>query len=413
MNTKEKQVFLLTYLTYVAYYFSRLNFSIALPEIESTLQYTKATLGLVAAAFSLSYAVGQFVNGQLVDRIGAKRLILAGLTLSILMSSIFSYVEDPFLLMVIWTINGYAQSTGWPSVIKIISSWFKSSIGTIGGIFGTCFLVGNVITWSLLGYVIANYGWRSAFLAPSFILILVAAIFYFGVSEKPERNKQVPMEPEVSKVKFGFKQMLFSKEIMIISLAYMLLQFVRSGFTLWAPSYLLETWNLRLDLTGYVSSIIPFGGIVGSVILGWLSDRTEKINRQKIILLLILLLNFILLIFCKEDVLNFQMGIMLLFSFGLALYTPHILMVTVIPLEYKEIYGAACVAGFIDGLGYIGTTFADPFIGWVADRQGWNEVMTFLFLTSSAAAFLTFIFVIIKADIKWEKIAKKLKPKLV
>lgn len=400
MNSEEKQAFLLTYLTYVAYYFSRLNFSIALPEIESNLQYTKATLGLIAAAFSLSYAVGQFVNGQLVDKIGAKRLILAGLTLSIIMSSIFGYVRDPFLLMVIWTINGYAQSTGWPSVIKIISSWFKSSIGTIGGIFGTCFLVGNMITWSLLGYIIVNYGWRSAFLTPSFILILVAAIFYLGVHEKPERNKQVPLEPNVSKVKFGFKKMLLSREIMVLSLAYMLLQFIRSGFTLWAPSYLFEAWDLRLDLTGYVSSIIPLGGIVGSIILGRLSDRIEKLERQKIIFSLIFFLNFILFIFCQKDILNFQLGILLLFLFGLALYTPHIFMVTVMPLEYKEIYSAAGVAGFIDGLGYIGTTFADPFIGWMADRQGWNGVMTFLFLTSSAATFLTFIFLIIKMDIK-------------
>jgi len=400
MNFEEKQVFLLTYLTYVGYYFSRLNFSIALPEIESDLQYTKAALGLIAAAFSSSYAVGQFINGQIVDKIGAKRLILAGLTLSIIMSSIFGCVKDPILLMIIWTINGYAQSTGWPSVIKIISSWFKTSIGTIGGIFGTCFLVGNVITWSLLGYIIANYGWRSAFLTPSFILILVAVIFYLGVREKPERNKQVPIEPEVSKVKFGFKQILLSKEIMVISLAYVLLQFIRSGFTLWAPSYLFETWGLRLDLTGYVSSIIPLGGIVGSVILGWLSDRTEKLDRQKITLLSLLFLNFTLFIFCQEFNLNFQLGIILLFSFGLALYTPHIIMVTVMPLEYKEIYGAAKVAGFIDGLGYIGTTFADLFIGWIADRQGWNGVMVFLFLTSLVATFLTFMFIIIETNIK-------------
>jgi sugar phosphate permease len=374
-----------------------------LPEIESNFRYTKATLGLIAAAFSLFYSIGQFVNGHLVDKIGAKKMILAGLALSIIMNSLFSYIRDPFLLMTIWAINGYAQSTGWPSVVKIISNWFKSSIGTIGGIFGTCFLVGNIVTWSLLGYIIANYGWQSAFSIPSLLLILVAAVFYLGVYEKPERNRQVTIESKVSNVKFGFKQILLSKEIIIVSLAYTLLQFIRSGFTLWAPSYLFETWNLKLDLIGYIASIIPLGGIAGSVIFGWLSDRSEKLERRKIMLLLTSFLNFILLIFYYETSYTLQLGAMLLFLFGLALYTPHILMVTLIPLEYKETYSAASVAGFIDGLGYMGTTFADPLIGWMANRQGWNGVMIFLLLTSLIVTLLNFTLVIIKVSSETEK----------
>ena len=59
-------------------------------------------------------------------------------------------------------------------------------------------------------------------------------------------------------------------------------------------------------------------------------------------------------------------------------------------MEEKESYGVAGVAGFIDGIGYIGLMFADPFIGWIVDVQGWNGVVTFWLVSSLTAALLVF-----------------------
>ena len=105
-------MFILTYIVYASYYLARLNFSVAIPLISGDLQYSKFTLGLIGGAFSISYAIGQFVNGQLVDSFGAKRIALLGLILSAVMSLLFGYVDVLLLFIAIWGINGYAQSTG-------------------------------------------------------------------------------------------------------------------------------------------------------------------------------------------------------------------------------------------------------------------------------------------------------------
>ena len=104
--------------------------------------------------------------------------------------------------------------------------------------------------------------------------------------------------------------------------------------------------------------------------------------------MLILFLSFTLFMFYRVASYSFQLSIALLFLSGLTLYGPHILMATVIPMEHKDTYGAASVAGFIDGVGYIGSTFADPFIGWIVDLQGWNAAVTFWLISSLAAALL-------------------------
>ena len=378
----------MTYVTYASYYLARLNFSIALPLMGEDLQFSKLALGLIGGAFSISYAIGQFINGQLIDSLGAKKIAVIGLILSAAMNLLFGYADLFILFVIIWCINGYAQSTGWPSVVKIISNWFKSGLGTVGGAFGSCFLVGNTIAWLLLGYITANFGWRNAFLAPSILLMSMAVLFYLGIEEKPKESKHDKKAGKTEAVKSRFKRILFSKEIVTISLAYMLLQFVRSGLTLWAPSYLFETYGLPLDVTGYMATAIPIGGIAGSIISGWLSDRAKNFRRTSIIFILILFLSLTLLTFYHAASYGFQVGIALLFLSGLVFYGPHTLIVTVIPMEHRDTYGAASVAGFIDGIGYIGSTFADPLIGWIVDIQGWSGAVTFWLLSSLIAALL-------------------------
>ena len=386
LNSAQKRVFILTYIVYASYYLARLNLSASLPSISEDLEYSRFTLGLIGGAFSLSYAIGQFINGQLVDRFGAKRIALLGLILSAAMNILFGYAGLLIFFLIAWSINGYAQSTGWPSVVKIISNWFKSSIGTVGGAFGSCFLVGNMIAWPLLGYITSNYGWRSAFLAPPFLLILMAILLFLCVDERPQGDGE-SATADLLRVKPGFKQILLSRNLIVISLAYTLLQFVRSGFTLWAPSYLFEKYRLSLDLSGYIAALIPIGGIVGSTIAGWVSDRT-RFGRTCIMFVLILFLSLTLFTFYHAASYSIQLGMILLFLSGLTLYGPHVLMATVIPMEHKDRYGAASVAGFIDGVGYIGLTFADPFIGWIVDAHGWNGAVSFWLISSLAAAFL-------------------------
>ncbi len=378
------RIFALTYVTYAVYYLTRLNFSLALPSIAMELGYTKLTLGVIGGAFSISYAIGQFVNGQLAENIGAKRMILMGLALTAAMNLIFGYTDLFILMVVAWSINGYAQSTGWPSVVKIISRRFRSALGTVGGFFGSCFLVGNMVAWSLLGLIMANYGWRATFLIPPVIVLMVAAVFYLGVEDRPSGGN----DARGGRVSFSLQRIALSKTLITVAAAYTLLQFVRSGFTLWAPSYLFETYDLPVDVTGYGVTVIPLGGIVGSVISGWLSDR-RRLRRPMVMFILTLTLTLILSIFHEASSYGLDAGILVLFLSGLALYGPHVLMATVVPMEHEESYGAAGVAGFIDGIGYLGLTFADPFIGWIVDNYGWGGAINFWFMSSLSSAFLT------------------------
>jgi len=63
----------------MTYYLGRLNYSIAKNSIESEFPVVNAeVLGAIGSAFFFMYAIGQFVNGAIGDKIGARRLVAIG-----------------------------------------------------------------------------------------------------------------------------------------------------------------------------------------------------------------------------------------------------------------------------------------------------------------------------------------------
>jgi len=387
-NSSRIHIFILTYITYATYYLTRLNFSVALPSIAMDLGYPKFMLGLIGGAFSMVYALGQLINGQLAERFGAKKLITIGLLLSATVNILFGYTEMGAAMILLWAVNGYAQSTGWPSVVKIISEWFgEGSRGKISGLFGTCFLVGSIAALTFSGYILSKFGWRALFLLPPMILIILVIPFNLGVRNRDRAYEENGYDPKSSRV---FSRLILSRKILTVTAAYILLQFVRSGFSLWAPSYIFEVYGASLEYASYGAAIIPIGGVAGSIISGWMSDKLEGSRRVPIMAVMTLSLCFTLLLLYRSMEFGLTTSITLLFLGGLTLYGPHVLMVTTVPMDYNRRYGAAGIAGFIDGLGYVGSTFANPFIGWIVDSKGWNGAVTFWVISAFCSTLLIF-----------------------
>jgi len=171
----QNKIFWTVWISYASYYLLRVNMSIAMPGIMSEFGISKTLMGGVLSAFFIMYAIGQFVNGQLGDKFGAKKLIGVGLTISVLLNIAFGFTNG-FLwgMMILWALNGFFQATGWGPSVKTIANWFHPNVrGKIGGRLGTCYQLGNAFSWALSGFVVGMLGWRWAFWIPAIIVTFV------------------------------------------------------------------------------------------------------------------------------------------------------------------------------------------------------------------------------------------------
>jgi OPA family glycerol-3-phosphate transporter-like MFS transporter 3 len=95
---------------------------------------------------------GLFISGILGDRFNLRKVLFIGTMLTSITMFMFGCISEWFGIysktwyIALWIINGFAQSTGWPTVVAIMGNWFsKSGRGLIFGAWSANASVGNII----------------------------------------------------------------------------------------------------------------------------------------------------------------------------------------------------------------------------------------------------------------------------
>ena len=147
--------------------------------------------GATAGAFSISSIVQGLLSplvGVLVDRVGPRRVILAGAALlggSCLLSSRIDSLWSLYLVVGVLAAAG-ACSVGWVPSGLLIARWFADRRGTMMGIAFSGMGVGILVIGPLTQWLIERYGWRGAYLAlGAGTIALLGPLTWFGVRDSP------------------------------------------------------------------------------------------------------------------------------------------------------------------------------------------------------------------------------------
>jgi len=99
---------------YATFYMVRQNFAMAIPSLKAEFDFSNKEIGLIMTIFSLIYGAGKFFNGYLSDRSNARYFMSAGLLGSAVISIFMGFSSGFFLFAILWGINAWFQSMGWP-----------------------------------------------------------------------------------------------------------------------------------------------------------------------------------------------------------------------------------------------------------------------------------------------------------
>ncbi|GAH56156.1 unnamed protein product, partial [marine sediment metagenome] len=164
MKSWRLRTFITVWVTYMAFYLGRVNIGIAKPFMMAEFGIDPGTFGTIGTALFIMYAIGQFVNGQLGDKFGAKRVVAIGLivsaSLNLLMGFSFGILG---ILVLLWGLNGYFQSMGWAPSVKVVANWYPpDQRGKRSGLLATSYLAGGAVSWILATFIISTLGldWR-------------------------------------------------------------------------------------------------------------------------------------------------------------------------------------------------------------------------------------------------------------
>src|SRR5215470_14927235 len=151
-------------LAIVINYVDRGNLSIAAPVIKSELHLSTTQLGVLFSAFFYTYTALQFVVGGIVDRLGASRVLGAGLLLWSLATMAMGFSRGFLALLALRLLLGVGESVAFPCTSKVIAQNIPpENRGLANGVVTAGLKLGPAVGAFGAGMLIATYGWRPVF----------------------------------------------------------------------------------------------------------------------------------------------------------------------------------------------------------------------------------------------------------
>jgi sugar phosphate permease len=280
-------------LMYLICYLDRGIISVAQPEIRAAFGLTLGQMGLVLAAFTWAYALGQVPVGWLGDRLGPKKVLSVLLTWTSSAAMLTGAAPGMGTLFAARFLLGVGESGAFPVASRGMQLWFApSERGRIQGIthFFSRFAV--AITPLTAGGLMLAYGWRTMFFAFGAIGFLWVVVFVVFYRERPEDHPHVnPAELAqirgigadgraksltASRQNTPWARILTSPNMWWIALGYCCFFFGTNFYLTWYPTYLREHRGISLAALGFWGSIPLFAGMLGDVVGGYLSDLILK-----------------------------------------------------------------------------------------------------------------------------------------
>jgi sugar phosphate permease len=398
LKTWRTWTFLVMLFGYVGYYLIRQNLSAAFPLMEKTFGYTNAQLGLIAATSEIAYAIGKFINGPLGDKIGGKKIFLLGMAGGIVCNIIFAFGRDLLFFVVVWCLCRYFLSMGWGGIAKTIGAWYEpEKNGTVMGWISLNFQFGGVVATLFAGYLVSQgQTWDKLFIYPAILVCGVWVWSYFASKEKPgdvipgasfgsdnpDKKSLANFEDQddlkVSQIIFSLLKMPVFRHLLIYSF---ITTFLRSIFFFWTPKFLVDI-GMSSTTAIFQSAVFPFLGCLGTVLLGWYTDKYapngDRAKAMAVMLVGLFLSMLGITLMSGNGTSGHTMVVIMLGLSGFFLLGPYSMSSGCLTLDIAGSKGAGSCTGLIDGVGYIGGALATWGAGLLSDILGWPQVFGIL-----------------------------------
>jgi FSR family fosmidomycin resistance protein-like MFS transporter len=247
------------------------------------------------------------------------------------------------------------------------------------------------------GFIASRLDWRFAFIILAIPALIAAAILLFKFKERrlPEythavtnegnkNTKDVPTNDRAgkSKIKIVIDTL---KPIGLLTILAILFQFVAGCAMAFIALYLVDKHGISTVYAAMWLGIIRGGGIAGSLLGGWLSDKWGRRNALTLVLVITGPILFM--------VTRLPFGVVLIAVMLLLGLTMNMRQSTLQPLlvAYTPPALMATVFGFYFGLSMEGSSMIQPVAGYFMDIIGINQVfdiLAFIALGLSTVALL-------------------------
>jgi MFS transporter, FSR family, fosmidomycin resistance protein len=256
-------------------HFLQLTLPPLFPLLKSEFDVPYVALGLVMTAFYAASGFGQTVSGFLVDRFGARRILLTGMTVFAVAIGVTGLVPSYWMLLPVAAVAGAGNSVFHPADYAIFnasvsSRWLARAYG-IHSILGT---VGWVVAPVVVVTVAGIAGWRTALLVAGSLALLAALVVAQAtrpLAGHQELRGRPAAQPLVADVR-----LLLSAPIVAAFAYFTLMATALIGIQTFAVTAMVTIYGAPIGLATGALTAFYLGNAGGILVGGILADRTHR-----------------------------------------------------------------------------------------------------------------------------------------
>lgn len=342
------------------------------PLLRETFDISRSQIGQITSAFYVTAALTGLPSGIMVDRWGARKLLLTCLTLMMVSFFCIGLTDRYIGIVLLVAVAGLGYGVLNQVSTKGIMLWFSANDrATAMGIKQGGVTIGAAAASLLLPLVTLAYGLRAGFFIICIAMlpvILGTAVFYV---ENPAKTPAGSAGSSRPKSKTDLRKILLHPEMITALMVLPFLCFNQLCLSTFFVLYLTEAVKTSIGAAGSCLAVVMGTGAVGRVAWGVVSDRFYSGNRQKPLILLSLV-GAVCVICLSLLPPNAPLYLCLLLSVGLGgtFLGWNGLIITYIA-ELAGTAFAASAVGVSSSIGFIGVISGPLLFGYLVDLYGY------------------------------------------
>lgn len=238
--------------------------------VRDDLGVTFVELGVVLTVYNAATAILQTPVGILVDRIGARRVLIGGLFLNAAAIALVGFTTSYWQLLALFLLAGAGNSVFHPADYVILTASVDGgrqgkaySIHSFGG------TLGFAAAPATMAALAAWFDWRDALTIAGLAGILLSFAFVFSgetlkEDAKTKSRERTPLRRVASRAVFLFFAF------------YAFTAASSIGVTAFAAVFLPALYDVSVETANFALSILLIGTAAGTLFGGALADRTKR-----------------------------------------------------------------------------------------------------------------------------------------
>jgi sugar phosphate permease len=410
-------IFFITLVNFI----DRSAISFVIEPLKQEFHFTDTQFGMILSAFGLGYVLLTAFGGWLVDVWGARvvwPIAAIGWSLCVgllgFAAGFWGFIGLRFLL-------GVTEGPHFPAMSRAVSDWLPPSERARSLSLGLVAIpLSSVLGAPITSYLVADFGWRTMFIAISALGILWAFVWYFLFRDSPEDSKYVNESEKkliksargersaADKAKIDWRYILTHPALMANNFAYFAFGYMLFFATLWLPGYFLSYHGLDLKSVGWYLTIPWLVGAIflklGGVLSDWLYKKTgsSRLARSHLIWSsqLLAAVCFVILGF-SHTLTNSLVFLSLGLGFGL-MPQPAFFSINIDIAKERAASSQGVTSSFLSLAGII----APALTGWLIDFTG-NYQAAFLLLGGLTGLAVIAVILFHHPDREWTPFSKE------